>query len=77
MQLCFLQMVERHKGLTTSLKRNRQEMSDQLLKQELRAAIKSALYKICTTFGDSILDASSLDADVRKKIESFRTFAEC
>ena len=69
------QTVERHKGLTTSLKRSNFEIRDVQLKQELRDAIKTALFRTCAAYGDS-LRAIRLPDDVSKQLINYTQFIE-
>ncbi len=61
--------------MTVSLKRNRSEVRDLQLKQELRAAVKSSLYRIISTFGEHIT-AVPMQPEVRQKVENYKAFME-
>ena len=59
--LTLQQTVERHrKGSTATARKNRFETQDLQLKQELRVALKSSLFRICVAFG-GISSMSSFD----------------
>lgn len=76
--LTLQQTVERHKGLTTNLKKPAARDNDVIdieLKLELRCAIKTSLYRICNAFGDHI-SAVQLAPEFKQKIENYRTFLE-
>ena len=59
--------MDKHKGVTISSKKNRLETRDLQLKQELRAALKSSIYRIISTYGDH-LDSLPLPIEHQKKI---------
>ncbi len=87
------QTVERHKGLTTSLKKTssaaagagqsagsaapkkNNDLRDVELKQELRSAVKTSLYRISVSFGEH-LAAVPLMPEHKQKMENFRLFLE-
>ena len=71
----FLQTVDKHKGVTISSKKNRSETRDLQLKQELRTAIKSSIYRIISTFGDH-LDSLPISSEWHKKINNYKLFHE-
>ena len=71
----FLQTVDKHKGVTISSKKNRSETRDLQLKQELRTAIKSSIYRIISTFGDH-LDSLPISNEWHKKINNYKLFHE-
>jgi nucleoporin NDC1 len=74
--LLLQQTVEKHrKGATATARKNRFETRDLQLKQELRIALKSSLFRICVVFGEH-LDALPLAADLRKRIMNYQSFAE-
>ena len=74
--LLLQQTVERHrKGTTATARKNRFETRDLQLKQELRVALKSSLFRICVAFGEH-LDALPLAPELRKKINNYQSFAE-
>ena len=50
----IFQTVDKHKGVTISSKKNRLETRDLQLKQELRAVLKSSIYRIISTYGDHL-----------------------
>ncbi len=67
--------MERHKGLTANLKRGRSEVRDAQLKQELRGAVRTSIYRIVAAFGEHI-SAVQMPADVKQKIDSYKNFLE-
>jgi nucleoporin NDC1 len=67
--------VDKHKGVTISSKKNRLETRDLQLKQELRAALKSSIYRIISTYGDH-LDSLPLPTEHQKKINNYKHFQE-
>merc|ERR1719273_2923959 len=67
--------VDKHKGVTISSKKNRLETRDLQLKQELRAALKSSIYRIISTYGDH-LDSLPLPMEHQKKINNYKHFQE-
>jgi len=67
--------VDKHKGVTISSKRNRLETRDLQLKQELRASLKSSIYRIISTYGDH-LDSLPLPSEHQKKINNYKHFQE-
>ena len=71
----FLQTVDKHKGVTISSKKNRSETRELQLKQELRTAIKSSIYRIISTFGDH-LDSLPISSEWHKKINNYKLFHE-
>lgn len=71
----ILQTVDKHKGVTISSKKNRLETRDLQLKQELRVALKSSIYRIISTYGNH-LNSISLPAEHKKKIASYKMFQE-
>lgn len=72
--LTLQQTVERHKGVTVTAKKNRFEPFLQL-KQELRVAIKSSLYRITVAFGDH-LNSVALPLEYQKRISNYQNFLE-
>ena len=70
-----LQTLERHKGLTATARKNRFETRDLQLKQDLRVALKSSLYRITVTFGDS-LNTLDLPAEHRARLANYQSFRE-
>ena len=74
--LLLQQTVEKHrKGATATARKNRFETRDLQLKQELRIALKSSLFRICVVFGEH-LEALPLAPDLRKRIMNYQSFAE-
>jgi nucleoporin NDC1 len=74
--LTLQQTVERHKGLTTNLKKPpRSDIRDVELKLELKCAIKTSLYRITTSFGEHI-SAVPLAPEFKQKIENYKMFLE-
>jgi len=74
--LLLQQTLEKHrKGATATARKNRFETRDLQLKQELRIALKSSLFRICVVFGEH-LEALPLAADLRKRIMNYQSFAE-
>ena len=74
--LTLQQTVERHrKGSTATARKNRFETQDLQLKQELRVALKSSLFRICVAFGEH-LEALPLPPELRQRLHSYQTFAE-
>jgi len=73
--LTLLQTLERHKGLTATARKNRFETRDLQLKQDLRVALKSSLYRITVTFGDS-LNTLDLPTEHRARLANYQSFRE-
>ena len=74
--LMLQQTVERHrKGSTATARKNRFDTRDLQLKQELRIALKSSLFRISVAFGER-LEAVPLAPELRKKLCSYQSFAE-
>ena len=74
--LLLQQTVEKHrKGATATARKNRFETRDLQLKQELRVALKSSLFRICVVFGEH-LDALPIAQDLRNRLNNYQTFAE-
>ena len=71
----IFQTVDKHKGVTISSKKNRLETRDLQLKQELRAVLKSSIYRIISTYGDH-LDSLPLPTEHQKKIGNYKNFQE-
>ena len=70
------QTVEKHrKGATATARKNRFETRDLQLKQELRVALKSSLFRICVIFGDH-LDALPIAPELRNRLNNYQTFSE-
>ena len=69
------QTLERHKGLTATARKNRFETRDLQLKQDLRVALKSSLYRITVTFGDS-LNTLDLPTEHRASLANYQSFRE-
>lgn len=61
--------------MTSNLKRPRNEIRDLQLKQELRSAVKTAIYRITTAFGEHI-SSISLTPENKQKIESYQNYLE-
>jgi hypothetical protein len=61
--------------LTVSLKNSKYDIRDIQLKQELKCAIKTSIYRICLTFGDSVTGIQ-LPQEFKVKLENFRNFLE-
>jgi len=59
----------------TSLRRTSSQFPELQLRRELRAAVKSAIYRIVVTFGEYIL-AVPLPKDLQQKIKNYQTFME-
>lgn len=60
---------------SSSARKNRCESRDQQLKYELRAAIKTALYRITIKFGDH-LSAVPVPPEFDKRVSNFLHFME-
>ena len=74
--LLLQRTVEKHrKGGTATARKNRFETRDLQLKQELRVALKSSLFRISVSFGEH-LDALPLSTDLRQKLSNYQSFAE-
>ena len=74
--LLLQQTVEKHrKGATATARKNRFETRDLQLKQELRVALKSSLFRICVIFGDH-LDALPIAPELRNRLNNYQTFSE-
>lgn len=69
------QTIDKHKGVTITSRKNRFETRDLQLKQELRIALKSSIYKIVSSYGDH-LDSVPLPGEWQKKVHNFRLFQE-
>ena len=74
--LLLQKTVEKHrKGATATARKNRFETRDLQLKQELRVALKSSLFRICVAFGEHLL-ALPISLELRKKLSNYQSFAE-
>ena len=74
--LLLQQTVEKHrKGATATARKNRFETRDLQLKQELRVALKSSLFRICVAFGEHLV-ALPISLELRKKLSNYQSFAE-
>jgi len=73
--LSALLEVEQTLVRTRSLSLGRDSSPDLALRQELRAAVKAALYRIVVTFGEHILEVP-LPAHLRAKVLSYQRFLE-
>ncbi len=70
-----MQTVERHKGLVANLRRPRAEIRDVQLKQELRSAVKTSLYRITGAFGEHI-SAVQMAPELKRKVENYKNYLE-
>ena len=74
--LLLQQTVEKHrKGATATARKNRFETRDLQLKQELRVALKSSLFRICVVFGE-YLDSLAIAPELRNRLNNYQTFSE-
>jgi len=73
--LSLLQTLERHKGLTATARKNRFETRDLQLKQDLRVTLKSSLYRITVTFGES-LNSLDLPNEHKARLANYQSFKE-
>ena len=71
----FFQTINKHKGVTITSRKNRFETRDQQLKQDLRTALKSSIYRIVNAYGDH-LDSISIPTEWHKKLHSYKVFHE-
>jgi hypothetical protein len=71
----FFQTVEKHKGMTVTSRKNRFETRDLQLKQELRVAIKSSIYRVTEAYGVH-LENINLPNEAQKKINNYKMFLE-
>ena len=74
--LSLQQVMERHKGLATSLKRDKYSIRDVQLKQELRDCVRTSLYKLCTSYGDSLKSIPLPNEDMVKNLLSYKQSLE-
>ncbi|TRY70595.1 hypothetical protein TCAL_07327 [Tigriopus californicus] len=70
------QTVERYKGLSVSCKQApANKIRDIQLKQELRSAVKTSIYRITNAFGSHV-SAISVPAEFQQKLDNYTRFQE-